>query len=131
MSGGVYSGEDALVDLMGQASALYGITNPLHPDIFPSVMKFEVRRLGHPGMPVSPRFPLLLTLALYPPRCPLCVPLILQAEICSMVCNMVNGGDTGVVGSITSGGRHLTTATTRLTRRGSGSSKDMWAWLTK
>lgn len=42
VSGAVYSGEEELVALMGDASALYTITNPLHPDLFPSLMKFEV-----------------------------------------------------------------------------------------
>ena len=42
VSGGIYSGESELIALMGQATTLYGITNPLHPDIFPSLMKFEV-----------------------------------------------------------------------------------------
>lgn len=53
---------------MGQAATLYGLSNPLHPDLWPSLMKFE-------------------------------------AEICSMVVNMVNGGDTAVVASLTSGGK--------------------------
>lgn len=42
VSGTVYSGEDELMDLMGQATALCSISNPLHPDIFPSLMKLEV-----------------------------------------------------------------------------------------
>jgi len=31
VSGGIYSGESDLVNLMGQASTLYAISNPLHP----------------------------------------------------------------------------------------------------
>jgi sphinganine-1-phosphate aldolase len=42
VSGSVYSGEPELMELLGRASSLYSISNPLHPDLFPSVMKFEV-----------------------------------------------------------------------------------------
>ncbi len=41
VSGAVYGGEEEVVELMGAASTLYGLTNPLHPDLWPSVMKFE------------------------------------------------------------------------------------------
>jgi hypothetical protein len=47
VSGAVYSGESELLGLMGQASALYSVTNPLHPDLWPSLMKFEVGRISH------------------------------------------------------------------------------------
>jgi len=67
VSGAVYGGEEEVVALMGEASAMYALTNPLHPDLWPSVMKFE-------------------------------------SEVCGMVCKMVNGGDEGVVGCLTSGG---------------------------
>lgn len=46
VSGAVYSGEASLLELMGQASALYSVSNPLHPDLWPSLMKFEVSTTG-------------------------------------------------------------------------------------
>lgn len=41
VSGAVYHGGDRHVDLLNKASNLYHVTNPLHADLFPSVMKFE------------------------------------------------------------------------------------------
>lgn len=41
VSGAVYGGEPEVVGLMGEAAALYGLSNPLHPDLFASVMRFE------------------------------------------------------------------------------------------
>jgi sphinganine-1-phosphate aldolase len=43
VSGAVYHGgtEHALV--VNTALSLFGLTNPLHPDLFPSLMKMEVR----------------------------------------------------------------------------------------
>jgi sphinganine-1-phosphate aldolase len=37
----VYGGEEAHTDLQNQIYALYSLTNPLHPDIFPSTRKME------------------------------------------------------------------------------------------
>ena len=37
----VYFGKHAHIELLNQAFSLYSISNPLHPDIWPSVMKFE------------------------------------------------------------------------------------------
>lgn len=41
VSGAVYGGEEEIVALMGEAATLYGLSNPLHPDLFASVMRFE------------------------------------------------------------------------------------------
>jgi len=42
ISGGVYVADDAHIELMNQAYSLYSMSNPLHPDIWPSVRKYEV-----------------------------------------------------------------------------------------
>jgi sphinganine-1-phosphate aldolase len=55
VSGTVYSGDDALTRLMAEAFRLYALSNPMHPDVFPSVRKMEaeivsmVLRLFHGG----------------------------------------------------------------------------------
>jgi len=41
VSGCVYSGDEKHTDLMIKAYSLFSITNPLHPDVFPSIRKFE------------------------------------------------------------------------------------------
>lgn len=41
VSGSVYHGEQAHQELLNTAFGLYSIANPLHPDIWPSCMKFE------------------------------------------------------------------------------------------
>eukprot|EP00286_Rhodomonas_abbreviata_P008968 CAMPEP_0181342754 /NCGR_PEP_ID=MMETSP1101-20121128/31185_1 /TAXON_ID=46948 /ORGANISM="Rhodomonas abbreviata, Strain Caron Lab Isolate" /LENGTH=253 /DNA_ID=CAMNT_0023454265 /DNA_START=60 /DNA_END=818 /DNA_ORIENTATION=- len=41
VSGAVYHGQHQHIDLLNEAFAQYSISNPLHPDIWPSVMKFE------------------------------------------------------------------------------------------
>ena len=41
LSGSVYHGGDALVDVMTEAFRRYALSNPLHPDVFPSVRKME------------------------------------------------------------------------------------------
>jgi len=41
VSGAVYHGGDAHLDLLNQAAALFAVANPLHADLWPSVMKFE------------------------------------------------------------------------------------------
>lgn len=46
VSGAVYGGEEAVGNLMGRAVALYALANPLHPDLWPSVMKFESEVCG-------------------------------------------------------------------------------------
>jgi hypothetical protein len=102
VSGAVYGGEDDLMELMGQASALYSLTNPLHPDLFPSLMKFEVCQSGRRcGLPE-----LVLRADCCGGVCAYAwIHRICQAEVCSMVANLVNGGDKGVVGALTSGGQ--------------------------
>ena len=67
VSGSVYHGGQEHLDCLNQVSSLYTLSNPLHPDVWPSVRKFE-------------------------------------AEVCSMTASMLNGGDDGVVGCMTSGG---------------------------
>jgi glutamate/tyrosine decarboxylase-like PLP-dependent enzyme len=66
-SGGIYHGEEDHLALQNHALAMFSISNPLHGDIWPSIVKME-------------------------------------AEIISMTANLVNGGDKGVCGAITSGG---------------------------
>eukprot|EP01104_Vermistella_antarctica_P019029 TRINITY_DN7270_c0_g1_i1.p1 TRINITY_DN7270_c0_g1~~TRINITY_DN7270_c0_g1_i1.p1 ORF type:complete len:543 (-),score=116.01 TRINITY_DN7270_c0_g1_i1:122-1717(-) len=41
VSGTVYVGDDAHVDLVNKAYCMFSLTNPLHPDVFPAVRKFE------------------------------------------------------------------------------------------
>lgn len=41
VSGAVYHGEEGHMELLNQAFSMYSISNPLHPDIWPSGMKFE------------------------------------------------------------------------------------------
>jgi hypothetical protein len=41
VSGAVYNGQRKHVELLNEAFAMYSISNPLHPDIWPSVMKFD------------------------------------------------------------------------------------------
>ena len=67
VSGAVYHGGAAHLECQNQIAALYSLSNPLHPDVWPSLRKFE-------------------------------------AEIISMTCDFMNGGDENVVGCMTSGG---------------------------
>lgn len=46
VSGTVYSGDEGLTRLMAEASRLYALSNPLHPDVFPSVRKMEAEVVG-------------------------------------------------------------------------------------
>ncbi|KAL2839265.1 pyridoxal phosphate-dependent transferase [Aspergillus pseudoustus] len=41
VSGAVYHGEDALLQLQTQAYGKFTVSNPLHPDVFPGVRKME------------------------------------------------------------------------------------------
>lgn len=41
VSGAIYHGEKAHLDLLNKAFSFYSIANPLHPDIWPSGMKYE------------------------------------------------------------------------------------------
>ena len=41
VSGAIYHGEKEHLDLLNKAFSLYSIANPLHPDIWPSGMKYE------------------------------------------------------------------------------------------
>jgi len=41
VSGTVYHGGKELTELQCKAYALYALTNPLHPDVFPGVRKME------------------------------------------------------------------------------------------
>lgn len=51
VSGAVYHGGDALLDIQSEAYRMFSVSNPLHPDVFPGVRKMEaeivamVRRL--------------------------------------------------------------------------------------
>ena len=40
-TGAVYHGKHDHIDLLNKAFGMYSIANPLHPDVWPSVMKFE------------------------------------------------------------------------------------------
>jgi sphinganine-1-phosphate aldolase len=67
VSGAVYLGDDQHVAFLNKAFGLYSLSNPLHAELWPSVMKYE-------------------------------------SEVIAMVADMVNGGDSSVVGCVTSGG---------------------------
>ena len=41
VSGAVYHGGDELLDLQGEAFRRFGVSNPIHPDVFPGVRKME------------------------------------------------------------------------------------------
>ncbi|OQR95508.1 sphingosine-1-phosphate lyase [Thraustotheca clavata] len=41
VSGAVYHGEEAHLELLNKASSLFSVTNPLHADLWPSVVRFE------------------------------------------------------------------------------------------
>jgi glutamate/tyrosine decarboxylase-like PLP-dependent enzyme len=41
VSGAVYHGDDAFVEFLCRAYALHSTANPLHPDVWPSISKFE------------------------------------------------------------------------------------------
>jgi len=41
VSGAVYHGGDELCDLQGEAFRRFGVSNPIHPDVFPGVRKME------------------------------------------------------------------------------------------
>ena len=41
ISGAVYHGVKSHQDLLNEAFGYYSISNPLHPDVWPSAMKFE------------------------------------------------------------------------------------------
>ena len=43
VSGAVYHGGDALTAVIGEAFSRYALSNPLHPDLFPSVRKVRAR----------------------------------------------------------------------------------------
>ena len=67
VSGCVYHGEAEHLAVLNAAYNLYAVSNPLHPDVWPSVMKYE-------------------------------------AEVVAMTASLLNGGDEGVCGCISSGG---------------------------
>ena len=67
VSGCVYHGDAEHLAVLNAAYNLYAVSNPLHPDVWPSVMKFE-------------------------------------AEVVQMTANLLNGGDEGVCGCLSSGG---------------------------
>jgi glutamate/tyrosine decarboxylase-like PLP-dependent enzyme len=46
VSGTVYHGEEAYIDFVNQAYALHSQTNPLHPDVFPGVAKYEAEMVA-------------------------------------------------------------------------------------
>jgi hypothetical protein len=41
ISGAVYNGQRKHIELLNEAFSMYSIANPLHPDVWPSVMKFD------------------------------------------------------------------------------------------
>ena len=52
-SGAVYHGQHAHIKLLNEAFGMYSISNPLHPDIWPSVMKFEAEIIAMTSALVS------------------------------------------------------------------------------
>ncbi len=67
VSGAVYLGEKEHVDFLNKAFSLYSLSNPLHAELWPSIMKFE-------------------------------------SEVIAMTASMMNGGNSSVVGAVSSGG---------------------------
>lgn len=41
VSGAVYHGGDELLDIQSNAFRRFGVSNPIHPDVFPGVRKME------------------------------------------------------------------------------------------
>lgn len=41
VSGAVYHGGDALLNIQSEAYRMFSVSNPLHPDVFPGVRKME------------------------------------------------------------------------------------------
>lgn len=41
MSGGIYHGDDGLVEIQGRAFTMFALSNPLHPDVFPGIRRME------------------------------------------------------------------------------------------
>ena len=52
-SGAVYHGQHPHIKLLNEAFGFYSISNPLHPDIWPSVMKFEAEIIAMTSALVS------------------------------------------------------------------------------
>lgn len=53
VSGAVYHGGDALLDIQSEAYRMFSVSNPLHPDVFPGVRKMEAEIVAMVrGLPV-------------------------------------------------------------------------------
>jgi sphinganine-1-phosphate aldolase len=55
VSGAVYHGGDELLKLQAKAMGMFGVANPIHPDVFPAVRKMEAEvvamvRGSHPRL---------------------------------------------------------------------------------
>jgi len=50
VSGAIYHGGADHIDFLNSAFGCYSVANPLHPDIWPSGMKFEVRQVRFPAL---------------------------------------------------------------------------------
>lgn len=49
LSGAIYGNDEKHIELLNQAYSLFSITNPLHPDLFPSIRKFEAEVIKMTG----------------------------------------------------------------------------------
>jgi sphinganine-1-phosphate aldolase len=87
MSGCVYHGGDDLSDITAEAYKRFSLSNPLHPDVFPSVRKVRC-------LPVNAG---TIALAIR------CVRVQMESEVVSMTVKLFNGG-AGSCGTMTSGG---------------------------
>ncbi len=63
LSGSIYHGGDELCEIMSEAFSHFSLSNPLHPEVFPSVRKVEERLFKahpwparRPGMSARPPF---------------------------------------------------------------------------
>lgn len=50
VSGAVYHGGQELVDVQWEASKMFAVSNPIHPDVFPAVRKMEAEVVAMVGM---------------------------------------------------------------------------------
>lgn len=100
VSGSVYHGGDDLTAVIGQAFSRYALSNPLHPDLFPSVRKVGaccctsllcVNLVWAVVMIDKYASKLIVTW------------LQMEAEVVAMTLKLFNGGP-AAVGTVTSGG---------------------------
>jgi glutamate/tyrosine decarboxylase-like PLP-dependent enzyme len=53
VSGAVYHGGEDLLKLQAKAMEMFGVANPIHPDVFPGVRKMEAEVVAMVGISTS------------------------------------------------------------------------------